>query len=304
MKKSRVLSLKKATGGIFRFFAAITEDKVTVFAAQASYFVIISSIPFLILVLGLAKYFVDMDWLVNLVESRISGNLGALINTVIDEVVTKVNAPLISVTVITTLWTSSRGVNSVTRGIGEIYGIRFSENFLLDIIRSIVYTMLFVVIIVASIIALMFADTIRGAVGDSFPLFTLIFKLISDSSKIVFTVVLTLFFALLFNTAAKKGKRFAKEQYIDLSEKLPRGFAAQLPGAAFAAIGWVLFSYFYSLYLAYFPTGYYLYGSLAAALLLMLWLYTCMNILLVGAEINKFIFKKREARRKTAEITE
>ncbi|MDD6094276.1 MAG: YhjD/YihY/BrkB family envelope integrity protein, partial [Clostridia bacterium] len=58
----------------------------------------------------------------------------------------------------------------------------------------------------------------------------------------------------------------------------------------------VLFSYFYSLYLAYFPTGYYLYGSLAAALFLMLWLYTCMNILLVGAEINKLIFRKRKSR--------
>lgn len=296
MKKSHVFSLKKASGEITGFFREISNDKVTVYAAQASFFVIISSVPFLILILSFAKYFVDVEWLVELVESSIPGKPGDLLKTVINEVLGKGGIPLLSVTLLTALWASSRGVRSVVRGIGEIYGIKYRENFILDIIRSLIYTVLFILLIVASIIALMFADTIKNAIGDSLPFVTFIFKVISDSSKIVFTVVLTLFFALLFNTVSKKGKRFAKDRYSDMSDKLPRGFAYQLPGAAFAALGWVLFSYFYSLYLAYFPTGYYLYGSLAAALFLMLWLYTCMNILLVGAEINKLIFRKRKSR--------
>lgn len=294
MKRSRVISAKKIFGGISDFFYDIGRDRVTVFAAQASYFIIISSVPFLMLILSLAKYFVDVNWLIALVERRISGNLGDLIATVVDEVAQKSGVPLLSATVVTTLWTSSRGVSSVTRGIGEIYGIKYRESFFVDVLRALIYTVMFIVIIVASIVALMFADTIKNAIGDSVPLLTLIIGIVSDCSKIVFTVVLTLFFAFLFNTVSKKGKRTAKEKYTDMSEKLPRGFAAQLPGAAFAAAGWVLFSYFYSLYLAYFPSGYYIYGSLAAALLLMLWLYTSMNILLVGAEINKFIFRKKK----------
>ena len=285
--------MRNAGSGISRFLSEIGDDKVTVFAAQASYFIIISSVPFLILILGMVKYFADVNWLVELVESRISGNLGDLIKTVIGEVVGKGNIPLLSATILTTLWTTSRGMSSVTRGIAEIYGIKYHENFLIDVVRALLYTIAFILIIVASIIALMFADTIKNAVGDNIPFITFIFDVVSDSSKIVFTVVLTMFFALLFNTVSKKGKRVAKAHYTDMSEKLPRGFSNQLPGAAFAALGWVLFSYFYSLYLAYFPTGYYIYGSLAAALLLMLWLYTCMNILLIGAEINKFIFRKR-----------
>ncbi len=296
MKKSHVFSLKKAGGLISGFFGDIGRDHVTVFAAQASYFIIMSSVPFLILIMGLAKYFVDVDWLVGLVESRISGNLGDLLKTVIGEVVGKGNIPLISATVVTTLWTSSRGVSSINRGIGEIYGLRYTESFIMDVIRSLIYTVIFILLIFAIIVLLMFADTIKNAVGDSVPVLTLLFRIVSDCSKIVFAVVLTFFFAFLFNTVSKKGKRLAREHYTDLSEGLPRGFAAQLPGAAFSALGWVLFSYFYSLYLAYFPTGYYIYGSLAAALLLMLWLYTCMNILLVGAEINKLIYKKRSSR--------
>ncbi|MBS5724524.1 MAG: YihY/virulence factor BrkB family protein, partial [Clostridiales bacterium] len=71
-------------------------------------------------------------------------------------------------------------------------------------------------------------------------------------------------------------------------------------GAIFAALGWVLFSYFYSLYIQYFPSASYLYGSLAAIVFLMLWLYICMMILIYGAEINKYIFRKWSARKQRA----
>lgn len=73
----------------------------------------------------------------------------------------------------------------------------------------------------------------------------------------------------------------------------------QIPGAFIAASGWMLYSYFYSLYIVYFPNASYIYGSLAAVILFMLWVYFCMIIFLVGAEINKIGFvmiKNRKAR--------
>ena len=106
MKKSRVVSLKKAGDEITGFFREISNDKVTVYAAQASFFVIISSVPFLILILSFAKYFVDVEWLVELVESRISGKPGDLVNTVINEVLGKGGIPLLSVSILTVFLTS------------------------------------------------------------------------------------------------------------------------------------------------------------------------------------------------------
>ena len=58
----------------------------------------------------------------------------------------------------------------------------------------------------------------------------------------------------------------------------------QLPGAAFTAVGWLVFSYAFLFILhisAIFP---YMYGSLTAIVLLMLWLYICICILFIGAE--------------------
>lgn len=63
-----------------------------------------------------------------------------------------------------------------------------------------------------------------------------------------------------------------------------------LPGAVFSTTGWMLFSLAFSLYLIF--TGgknySYMYGSLAAIALSFLWLYICMCILFMGAELNWF----------------
>lgn len=61
---------------------------------------------------------------------------------------------------------------------------------------------------------------------------------------------------------------------------------SQTPGAAFAAVGWALFSTAFSIYFRYFKNFTVTYGSLAAVILMMLWLYFCICILFMGAEIN------------------
>lgn len=304
MKKNMVISLKRLRENVAGAIRTVSDDQITVYAAQATFFIITSTIPFLLLILSLTKYFINADRLLSLIDEHISGDIGKLLTGIVEEIVGKGGISLVSVTVITTLWASSRGVNAVMRGVSGAYGIKLKENFLYDIFRSLFYTIAFIVIIVAMLAALVFADTIQEAAEDKIPLLATIFRIISDSGKLLFTVLLTLFFALLFNTVAKKGKRLSKAEYHGMSDKLPRGYAAQLPGAAFAALGWVLFSYFYALYLNYFPNASYVYGSLAAIVILFLWLYFCMIILMLGAELNKLIFlfcaerkKKKNAER-------
>jgi membrane protein len=65
--------------------------------------------------------------------------------------------------------------------------------------------------------------------------------------------------------------------------------AQNLPGAVFAAAGWVGFSRVFAYYLENHANLRAVYGSLAAAVASMLWLYFCMLILLAGAQINAMI---------------
>ena len=284
--------LKKAYSKIAYFFRMITEDQITVYAAQATFFILISSVPFIILLLGLAKYIIDIDWLLSLINRHLDGEIGKLITSVVNEVVDNTGAYLVSFTVITILWSASRGVNAVARGVAEAYRVKIKENFLLDILRSFLYTVVFLLLILISLIVLVFADSIVDLLSGYVPLLTYVLDIVRQCGPVILTVVLTVLFAATFNTVSRKGKRFSKSEYKGLSHTLPRGFISQLPGAVFAALGWVLFSYFFSLYLRYFPEASYIYGSLTAIMVLMLWLYAIMFIFMLGAEVNKLVFDK------------
>ena len=67
---------------------------------------------------------------------------------------------------------------------------------------------------------------------------------------------------------------------------------SQAPGALMIAVGWSVFSFFFSLYFEIFPNISNMYGSLTALIMVMLWLYICMNLLLYGAEINAYFEKQ------------
>ena len=69
--------------------------------------------------------------------------------------------------------------------------------------------------------------------------------------------------------------------------------AKQIPGALFSALGWMIFSLGFSIYFNRIGgRGYsYMYGSLAAIVILLLWLYFCMCILFMGAELNWFFVR-------------
>lgn len=61
----------------------------------------------------------------------------------------------------------------------------------------------------------------------------------------------------------------------------------QFPGALFTAISWNLFSWGFSAYIEQ-VNDFGVYGSLSTIVVVMMWLYFCMYLLLVGAHINRF----------------
>ena len=66
-------------------------------------------------------------------------------------------------------------------------------------------------------------------------------------------------------------------------------FFHQIPGAVFTAVSWGLFSYVFAIYLKYAGNMSVLYGSLTTLIVVMLWLYSCMYLLFIGAEINHYL---------------
>lgn len=171
---------------------------------------------------------------------------------------------LLSFSTITTLWSASRGIAGIRSGIETIYGCPDSAGYVAHRLRSLLVTILFILFLSATAGIILFGDLLglRSA-GIRFS---------------VFSAVLTVSFTAIYAAVAKR------------SDKVRHEIRLHLPGAVFSTAGWIIFSWGYSLYIHNFPSATTVYGSLAAICLIMLWLYFCMMILLLGAEVNKLYF--------------
>jgi membrane protein len=77
--------------------------------------------------------------------------------------------------------------------------------------------------------------------------------------------------------------------------KQPRTFKAVAPGAALAAVSWLLVSAGYSFYVRYLARLTSTYGALEGVIVLELWFYFSALVLLYAAELNALLAARRAA---------
>lgn len=275
-KKSHTFSLRWIYNKVKGAFETITEDRVTVYAAQASFFIVISVIPFIMLLFSLSRYVIPEKFYDIMISfgSNIPGGIRGLYMSIIDEMMARPEMQLISITAAVTFWTASRGISAVKGGVATVYKAPAPKSFIRGVLSSFAYTAVFIVLIIALIAAVLFGEQLNAMFIERFVFFQQ-FKGIFEHRNSIFYIFLVLFFTLLYYTVGRRSTLPGKHLF------------NHLPGALVASAGWLLFSYFYSLYSMYFTNVSYIYGSLTAIVLLLCWLYFCMIILLCGAEFNK-----------------
>ena len=79
------------------------------------------------------------------------------------------------------------------------------------------------------------------------------------------------------------------------------GWVWLTPGSAFAAIGWLLLTIGFGIYVAHFGNYNATYGSLGAVVVLLTWLYLSCYILIFGAELNSEVERQTQPRTGVAE---
>jgi membrane protein len=165
---------------------------------------------------------------------------------------------------------------AIVRGLKQIYRKGNQKNWLFQRIRASIYALIFMILIIASLILMVFGNNIMNFTMKYIPQLTnvvVIFRGIFNSKHFLFPSIFTLFFTIAFSLVSRRGKKFYKE----------------IPGAFFSALGWYLFTALYSLYVGHSPNFSYMYGSLATIIIALIWMYACMIIIFIGAEINYFI---------------
>lgn len=257
------------------FFEKLGNDHIGAFSAQSSFFFVLSFFPFIILLLTLLQYTpITEDFLINTILPFIPKTFRNIATSIINDLYAKSGIGLISVSALIAIWSASKGILSLMNGLNHIYNIDKKRNYFLQRLISALYTLAFIVGIIISLSLLVFGNFILDIIHRNIPLIYEIVEFIISIRGLYVPIVLSLIFIVLYKLVPNKNYRL-----ID-----------HVPGAIFAATGWEIFSYAYSIYIDYYANSV-IYGSLTSIIFLLLWLYFCMYILFIGAEINIYFRK-------------
>ena len=261
-------------------------DHVSAYAAQAAYFLIMSFIPFILFLTTLIRYTpLSYNVVRDAIVGFVPGNLQTFVLSIVVEVYKRSTA-IVPLSALMALWASGKGMQAIINGLNTIYHVKETRNWLTNRIYSVFYMLLFVLAIIVTLLVLVLGNRIQVAAQKTIPILgRLMAKIMGARTLLVFAVLFVVFLVLYKVLPNRKAT-----------------FKSQLPGAFIIATAWLIFSYGFSLYFEFFPNFGNMYGSLTALIMVMLWLYVCMNLILYGAEINAYFeneFRKAQKSVKT-----
>ncbi|MFU0826383.1 MAG: YihY/virulence factor BrkB family protein [Lachnoclostridium sp.] len=253
------------------FNRKVRDDYVSAFSAHAAFFVMISFFPFIMLLLTLLQYLpITESALMQTLTQVFPSSISPLVISIVSEIYDQSSGTVISITAISALWSASRGILAIVKGLNSVYGIKETRSYVKLRIISSIYTFIFAIMMLITLTILVFGNRLYIWIENRIPFLKDFALLIISIRTIAGLFILTLFFLLMYIFIPNRSTKVYRE----------------LPGALVSATGWMIFSYLFSFYIDNMSNYSKMYGSLTAIVLFMLWFYFCMHILFIGGEIN------------------
>ncbi len=270
----------------YDFSKHMNRKNISSFAASTAFFLFLSMIPMLMLLCALIPYTpITEANLMDVAREITPDTMDSLVVNIIHDVYNK-SIGIVSVTAVVTLWSAGKGMLALMRGLNVINDVEEDRNYMVLRVVASLYTILVLILMILSLLIMIFGNILIGLVERRIPQTSYFFEILLHFRTLFVWFVLTIFIALMY-TYVPGGKL---------------GFKMQLPGAVVAAVGWSIITWFFSIYVDRF-NGFSTYGSLTTIIILMLWLYSCMYIVMMGAFLNRyfkpafqFFVGKRKAR--------
>ena len=257
-------------GKTVHLWRRISRLRVPLYAANASFFMVLAVFPGLLLLLGLLRYTpLEVERLGEMLAGFLPEALAEGAEELILLTYDNTSGITLGLSVVTTLWSAGRGIYGMMAGLNAVYELEETRGYLQIRFLSVVYTFAFLLVLILTLGLHVFGT-----------------KLVSLLQSMVWwlpEIVDLRFFLLLFLQTVI---------FTVLYLVLPNGknrFSDSLPGALLASSGWLVFSDLYSIYVEHFAHLSNVYGSVYAVALSLLWLYFCMGILFYGGALNKLL---------------
>ena len=256
------------------FFGELSKLQISVYAAHTSFFIILSLFPLLVILLGLLRYTgISVDNFTDALESLIPQVLLPAAKRIILSAYQNTSGAVISLSAITALWSASRGVYSLLKGLNAIYGIEENRGYFRTRSICMFYTFLLLLVLLLTMILYVFSTGLLQYLSLSGSAWLSPLSRITDLRAFLLLGVEILLFMAIYAVLPNR-----KNRLWDC-----------FPGAVFSSLGWMIFTHLYSRYIVLFPRYADIYGSVYAVALSMLWLYFCICIVFYGGVLNRYL---------------
>ncbi len=265
------LTLKKT-------YEDIVANHTMAMAAGLSYYFVMSLFPLLILsaaIVSLLPIPHLFGTILHALQAVIPADSMGLVRGILRDVVAPNQRKLFTVGILGTMWAASGGFANLIEALNVAYDVPetrpFYQTRTLAIGLMLVVGSLLVLGAVSMFLGPEFGNWLAAKLHLSW-MFAMLWPYLRWAISIAFTV---LAIELMFYWAPNVKQRFW----------------ATLPGAAIGVAFWIAASYALGLYFQHFANFNRTYGTLGAAVALMVWLYWSWFFVLVGAEINAELLK-------------
>lgn len=258
---------------VLQAFQWLTQFRVGLYAAHASYFMILSVFPGLVLLLGILRYAgLDGESLLEILEGFLPEVLFPTVQYLVRITYQNTTGTVLSLSAAVGLWSASRGIYSLVVGLNAIYGVREDRGYLYTRLVSMGYMFAFLIVLLLTLLLNVFGNSILQLLPADTPFIRFLDEVLGLRSILLLLLQTGLFSAMFM--------------------ALPNehcGFRDAFPGAVLSSLGWLTFSRLYSVYVEHFSGYAGIYGSVYTMAIGMLWLYFCISIVFYGGVFNRYL---------------
>jgi membrane protein len=255
-----------------KIITRIQRDNITAWAAQLTFYIILSVFPFAILIMEILDRinFITIDAIYELTRF-FPEEIVKIIQLLIEDIAQNESpGSTLVISSIATLYSASKGIQAIINSLNIAYNEKETRSFFYLKAVSLIYTLLLAIILIILLALIIYGNKIL-TILMSYAILSELPNTLFDILRYLFAIIAVfLFFILVYNVSPNRKISFKDE----------------LPGSLFATLFFILLSYVFSIYINHSPNLSYVYGSLTSIIILMLWLFFSSIIIMIGGEIN------------------
>jgi membrane protein len=246
-------------------------------AAQLSYYFVFALFPFIFFLVTLAAYLPAAQNIIPMVMDRLSDFMPdsalKLIKTQLESLLRNPRPNLLTVGLLVSVWSASRGVDAIRSALNLAYDVKESRPYwkvqLLAIILTVAGALLFLIAVTVFALGteLGFWVATKLHFGREYLLIWRYLRWPISAFLIMLALALTYY----------------------LLPDVDQEFKFITPGSVFSTVIWLLATWGFTQYVAHFGKYNAIYGSIGGVLILMTWLYITGLVFLLGGEVNAVI---------------